>query len=380
MGKPIRVLQVLSGLDRGGAEGLVMNLYRRMDRNKVQFDFVVNQDGKEYAYEKEILSLGGRVYRLPRFTLRTIAEYKKAWYYLLAKHPEWKLIHCHHTTPAFLYLKVIKHFNRIAIAHSHTGSCEKKPKAFLKYLMRMPIRYQADYLFACSKNAADWMFGKNNPRVHIVKNSIEPEKYRYDEEQRSRIRQELGLQDCYVVGHIGNFSKAKNMPFILKLFEQLHDREPNARLLLVGRYENDPDIRARIRRMDCAKDIILTGVRTDVPQLLLAMDVFLFPSLFEGLPTALIEAQASGLKCIASDAVTDEVRVTKLVEFLSLNQEIEDWMRALMKYRNGYVRESHEEEIRKAGYDIQWEAEWMENFYLVTSASGKIAIQSFMKV
>lgn len=152
MNLPIRVLQVFAVLDRGGAETMLMNIYRNIDRQKVQFDFLVNASDRVYAYENEIQKLGGRIYKTPRFNLFNYFIYKQFWYELLQKHPEWKVIHGHYTTPGLIYTKIAKEFGVKTIVHSHGEGRICRPDHVLKYFLRIPLRKKADALFACSAN------------------------------------------------------------------------------------------------------------------------------------------------------------------------------------------------------------------------------------
>lgn len=363
MGEAIRVLQVFASLDRGGAETMLMNLYRTIDRSRIQFDFIVNYRDSGYAYEAEIKSLGGRIYSVPEFRIKNIIHFIKTWSALLREHSEWKIIHCHHTSCAVFYLPVIRRFHRTVIIHSHSASEDRSVKGLCTYLLRLPLRYQADYLFACSKAAAARMFGRNNKRVHILNNAINVERYEYKEDIRLEKRKELGLSDQFVIGHIGNFTPAKNYPFLLIIFREIHRINPKAVLMLVGKSENNPGIAETVSRLHLNASVIFTGVREDIPELLQAMDVFLFPSLYEGIPVSLIEAQASGLRCIISDTIARDVKITDCVEFLSLQEAPEFWSDSVLRYQNGYARQSRQEDICRAGYDIRDNVGWLEGFY-----------------
>lgn len=362
--EPIRILHVFASLDRGGAETMLMNIYRNIDRTKVQFDFVVNDNNEEYAYEKEIMDLGGRIYRIPRYTLDNHLKYKKAWYKLLMNNTEWKIVHAHHTSTASIYLRIAKYFNLITIAHSHTAGGEFSFKSRIKMIMRYPIRYIADYLFACSVTAAKWMFGKDDTEVKIINNAIDSSLYVYSFVNRQMKRREFHIEDKFVVGHIGNFTNVKNYPFIIEVFDSILKKNSNSVLMLVGNMNNNPQIMKRVKELNFESKVIFTGVRSDVPELLSAMDVFLFPSLYEGLPLTLIEAQASGLKCIVSDTITDEVQITDLVEFISLDKSPDNWADSILNYKESYERRDTSEKIRQAGYDIKEKAKEMEDFYL----------------
>jgi|SRR5690554_89816 len=364
MDNPIRVLHVFASLDRGGAEAMIMNLYRNIDRSKVQFDFVVNKSDYTYAHEKEIRLLGGKVFYLPRYTITNHIKYKKSWQTLLREHPEWKIVHGHHTTPAFIYLKIAKQFNRTTIAHSHTAGFDRTIKSKMKVLMRVQVKNIADYLFACSKKAALWMYGNKHHYAKVIKNSIDAKLFIYNKDNRYKKRKELKLNNKFVIGHIGRFQKQKNHDFIIEIFKEILKRNSNALLLLIGNGELMDKIKNKISDLGIKENVIIIGSRSDVPELLHAMDVFLMPSIYEGLPVTVIEAQASGLKCIISDNITQEVKITNNVEFISLNQSPEYWVKEVMKYDNGYERENMYKKICESGYDVKDNAKKLEEFYL----------------
>lgn len=362
--EPIRVLQVLASLDRGGAESMIMNIYRAIDRSKIQFDFVVNEQISKYAFEAEIEKLGGRVYRIPRYTIVNYFSYKKAWGRLLSTHPEWKIIHGHHTSPAFIYLKVANTFNRVTIAHSHTAGGEKTIRSRTKAIMRYPLRYIADYLFACSSSASQWMFGTYSDSALIINNAIDTPGYIYNDIVRRQKRIEFNIESgAFVIGHVGSFQKVKNHSYLLQIFKRIHDALPSAKLMLIGDGGLRTELENTVKLLELQNSVIFTGIRSDVPQLLQAMDVFIFPSISEGLPVTLIEAQASGLPCLVSDAITKEVAVTDLVDFVSLSESPEIWAEKALAFVEGYERRNTQADIIKAGYDVKEVAELLEDFY-----------------
>jgi glycosyltransferase involved in cell wall biosynthesis len=360
----IRVLQVLASLDRGGAESMIMNIYRNIDRNKIQFDFVVNERETEYAYEVEIRELGGRIYHMPSYKIANYFTYKRAWKRLLCEHPEWSIVHGHHTSPAFIYLTVANSLNRVTIAHSHTAGGERSLKSRTKVLTRYPLRYIADHLFACSSSAAKWMFGMHSASASIVNNSIDTHKFVFNEVVRKDIREKFKIDNQFVIGHVGSFQTPKNHNFLIDIFKAIHERNIKTVLILVGDGDLRQSIERKVAQLGLSDSVIFTGIRSDIPNLLQAFDVFLFPSLYEGLPVTLIEAQAAGLKIIASDSITDEVKLTDLIEIVSLKQSGEYWAEKVLQYANGYKRRNTSKEICRAGYDAQENTKLLERFYI----------------
>jgi glycosyltransferase involved in cell wall biosynthesis len=368
--KPIRILHVFASLDRGGAETMIMTIYRKIDKEKIQFDFIVNDQKEEYAYESEIKSLGGKIYRMPEFKLYNYFSYKKKWSKLLSEHSEWKIIHGHHTTPACIYLSVANALDRVTIAHSHIAGGDKSLKNLVKKLLRRPLSNTADYLFACSELAAKWMFGKNNERVTIINNSIETEKFIFNIENRVSLRKKLNLNDKFVIGHVGRFHEQKNHAFLLDIFYKVLKKKDNAILLLVGDGELRTLIEDKVRKLGIEDKVIFTGVRSDIPDLLQVMDVFVFPSLYEGLGIVLIEAQTAGLKCFTSDKVVpNEAKVTNLLEYISLKKSPGYWAEAIINANDGYKRISMDKVVKDTGYDVEENVKWLQNFYLSLTES-----------
>lgn len=367
MSEPIRVLQVFAQMNRGGAETMIMNLYRNIDRARIQFDFIVHTEEK-CAFDDEILLLGGNIYRVPRYTGKNHFIYKDVWREFFIQHPEYKIIHGHVRSTASIYLRIAKKYGLTTIAHSHSISSRGNfISRIIKNILQRQIRHIADNFLACSEEAGKWLFGKNiinKNSFHVAKNAIDTELYKYDEHIRDEIRVQLNIDDKFVIGHIGNFSYAKNHKFLIDVFNKVINVNNKTLLLLIGDGELRKAIEKKVNAMGLTKNVIFMGMRSDVPELLQAMDVILFPSLYEGLPVTLIEAQASGLKCIVSDTITDEVKITDNVEFNSLDQLPEYWAKQVLKYAGGYERKNTYKEICDAGYDVKENAKWMKSFYM----------------
>lgn len=361
MNEPIRVLQVMASLDRGGAEAVVMDWLRSMDRSRVQFDFVVNEGGP-YSFEEEAEELGSRIVRAPRFRGWNAASYAIWWRNTFASHPEWGIVHAHHTVPAFIYLSVARRLGRATVAHSHNAGRDRNLDGVIRGVLRRPLRLVAETHLACSEDAGDWMFGKNT-NVRVVHNAINTAKFAFDEEDRLRVRRELNWEDAIIVGHVGSFMRQKNHSRLLQIFAEFWEAEPRARLLLVG----DGGLRSQLQRqageLGIDDNVLFVGVRKDIPALLSAMDIFLFPSHYEGLGVALIEAQASGLPCLASDVIPRDAKLTDLVSFLPLDAPDSLWVDAARQSLGRGPRKSHAEEVKAAGYDSNATASEMQNFY-----------------
>jgi len=360
----IRVLQVFAGLDRGGSESMLMNVYRHIDRDQLQFDFAVNDSCREYAYESEVLSLGGRVFRMPRPTVTNVVSYRRCWEQLLDAHPEWPVVHGHYTTAAFVYLQTARSRGRITIAHSHHAGHDWTIKSGARALLEYPLRYIAQYRFACSSSAARWLFGRCHTHVKIVKNAIEARRFEFNPVTRTRMRRELRVSDKFVIGHVGRFHPMKNHELLITVFKEIRRSISNAVLLLVGDGPLRQPMEAKVHCLGLADSVVFAGVRADVPELLQAMDVFLFPSLSEGLGMAVVEAQAAGLPCIVSEKIPSEAHVTDMVRIVGLGEPPSAWAAQVKEFYGGHDRLSTYEQIKASGYDVEQTAMRMQEFYL----------------
>lgn len=357
----VRVLHVVTYMGRGGLETMLMNYYRHIDRSKVQFDFLVHRDF-EADYDKEIQSLGGRIFHVSRLVPWS-KSYRTELRKFFREHPQYKIVHVHQDCLSSVALQCAKECGvPVRIAHSHSSSAVKNLKYPIKLHYMKQIPHYATNLFACGKQAGNWMFGGSS--YAIVRNAIDTVDYQYSPAVAAQTRAALGLNDSIIVGHVGNFTPAKNHLFLLEVFQEMLKVEPKARLVLVGGGDGMNSVQERAKAMGIQKQIIFTGVRTDVNRLMQAIDVFVFPSLYEGLPVTMVEAQASGVPCIISDHVSKECIVTRgLVTSKRLDESPEQWAKHILQ-QSRRSRENHIEEIRKAGYDISTAAKQLESFYL----------------
>lgn len=361
MNKPIRVLQVVTHMNRGGLETMLMNYYRHIDRDRVQFDFLVHRD-KRAAYDDEIEALGGKIYRLPRLVPWSV-HYQKALNCFFDSHSEYKIVHVHQDCLSSVILKVAhKHGVPVRIAHSHNSNQDINLKYLIKMFYKQSIPRYANKLFACGQLAGEWMFG--GAPFEVLNNAVDIKKYLYDHECARQIRDKLMIpQDAFVFGHIGRFSYQKNHSYLIDIFASVASKEPKAKLLMVGDGDLRPEMEAKVKVLGLIDRVIFTGVRSDVPELLQAMDVFVFPSLYEGLPVTIVEAQAAGLPCVISDQVPSDCAVTDLVEFMSLASSPEEWAERIIAAK-GTPRRNTYDEVARAGFGIAENAAWLEKFYL----------------
>lgn len=358
---PIRVLHILNAMNRGGAESMVMNLYRAVDRSIIQFDFIVHSE-KKGEFNDEIEQLGGKIYVCPKFKGHNIFQYKLWWETFFREHKEYRILHSHIRSCASLYIPVAKKHGLKTIIHSHSTSNGKGFKSLAKKILQYPLRYQADYLVACSKEAGEWLFGKaylRRGKYMIIPNAVDVKKFSLNENVRNDYRKQLGVEGKIVFGNVGRFHESKNHMFLLDVFSEIHRRNGNTVLMLVGDGYLRSVIENRIHQLGLDNSVILTGTRSDVPNLMQAMDVFLFPSLWEGLPVTLVEAQAAGLPCLVSDRITTDADISNLIHRLSID-DVSKWADLAL---SPLVRHDVSKEIKASGFDIKDSAKFLTTFY-----------------
>ena len=365
MNEPIRILQVFAEMNRGGAETMIMNLYRYIDRDKIQFDFVVHTQEK-CAFDDEIKQLGGRIFYVPKYIGINHFTYLKAWADFFKDNFEYRIVHGHVRSTASIYLMIAKKYKLITIAHSHSISSGTSVSAVIKNFLQYPIRHISDYFLACSESSGKWLFGNRiiaGDRFKILNNAIDVESFKFNIHTRNAIRHEFGIEDKYVVGHVGRFHPTKNHEFLIDIFKNVHDRHNNSVLLLIGEGILKESIQQKVREEGLEGCVIFAGIRSDVSDILQGMDIFLMPSLFEGLPVTLIEAQASGLICVISDTITKDVKISNLVDFVSLRKSVDKWGDIVLGYKSKNERKNMTDQVIKSGYDCKSNAKWLENFY-----------------
>lgn len=363
--QPLRILQIIGKTCGGGVEAVVMNYYRHMDRTKIQFDFVIDEDSP-VKLDEEISRLGGRVYNivsyahnLPHYTAE-ITRIVRAGHY--------EIVHSHMNTLAvFSLLAAWLGGATVRIVHNHTiANRSEFLRSCLKYALRPFARTFANAYLACGEKAARWMFGAVDVaagRVRIVRNAIDMDAFFYREDVRQNYRKMFGIApDAFVVGHIGRFVHTKNHEFLIDMFRELRAERPNAVLLLVGDGPLFLSLREKVRREGAEDAVFFLGLRNDAAELYNVMDVFVLPSWYEGLPVVAVEAQANGLPCLVSDYVSWECRLTRSLEFLSLKESARAWASRTLGLATGRNPTACEE-LAYAGFDIKEEAPRLAEFY-----------------
>lgn len=323
----IKVLIVVHQMEKGGLETRLMDILRHWDFSKVKLDIYTSSQQKGF-YDEEILALGSKIYYNPPLKIWNMHQYINYFKTFLLKHPEYQIVHAYQDAWCAVYCKgADKAGVPIRIAHSRTAINNITLQNIVKNIIKLSVPKYATHFFAVSIPAAKWLYGNkifNQGKAHIWPNAIDSKKFFFNKEIRQQVRQELKIQDNKVIMHVGNFTTPKNHKFILKIFEEVYQKEQGARLILVGGGNNKKYVKwVHKRGLDAQVNFL--GSRNDIERLLQAADVFLFPSLYEGLPGAVMEAQAASLPCIISNRITNEVNITPLVRFISLEVPAKHW-------------------------------------------------------
>lgn len=362
-----RVLNLITSLDRGGAETMIMNYYRNLDRDDIQFDFLVNREVRG-AYEDEIESLGGRIYRMgPMYPLQ-FGKYKQDFRTFLREHPEYRIIHSHLEERSYFPLRIAKEENiPVRISHAHNEYRGFNAKMIFREYFRHQLPPYPTHKFACSAEAGRWLYGEtamNDGSVSIIHNAIDGAAYAPDATMRITMRNQMGIDaNAFVLGNIGRMVAQKNQKFLLEIFAALHGMTENTKLIVMGEGELHPELMKHANDLGIDKDVIFTGSVPNVPDYLQAIDVFVLPSLFEGLPLSLIEAQAAGIPSLASDTISRSADLSGHVQYLPLETGAEQWAKNALSMK-GQCRFNGMPYLRSHGYDITSEAAKLQEFYL----------------
>lgn len=340
-----------------------MDIYRDIDKNRVQFHFYTFRPDAG-NFDKEIKDLGGEIYYSKPLSIKNSFLIPIKLKSFLIKHPEYKIVHAHMNQWCGLILKGAKMANvPIRIAHSRTALTNGSFKNLVKNIIKLPTNKYSTHKFAVSKKAADWLYGKEiKDEVMVVPNAIDSEKYKYNDMKRKQIRAVLGWTNDFVLIHVGNIRKEKNHKFLVNIFKDILLDEPNSKLILVGKDNLNGAIHSLARKLCVYDNIEFLGLRDDVADLLQAADVFVFPSLYEGLPGAVLEAQAAGLPCVISDTITEEVEITPLVVRRSLEDDVNRWVESIIDSRNS-MRMDTMQYFQEKGFDIKSLSCKMTSFY-----------------
>lgn len=373
--KQIKVLECcMRAFGYGGAEVMVWNWYQNFDYKKIKTDFVINLNNDEKMdrqFEMVINRNGGRLYKI--ISNNKIIQQLKRFHFLhkLAKNNQYDCIHIHASNAftAFIYYSAVNKYCKKVIIHSHNSDIDgkfSKIKQLLHKQFRVFIKGENVIRVACSTLAAKWMYPPKfylNKNYIVIKNGIETKKFIYNPEIRHKLRKKLGIEDKFVIGHVGRFAHQKNHNFLIDVFNIVYRNNSDTVLLLIGSGDLENEIKDKIHKLGLEKAVIFYGQTENVSSLYQVMDYFVFPSFYEGLPITLIEAQASGLKILCSDSITSECKISSLMEFISLSEPPQNWAHYINKNKN-YRRTDMSIEIKENGFDIMESSSQLLSLYL----------------
>lgn len=362
----LRIPQVIGKYLGGGVEAVVLNYYKFIDKSKIQFDFVCDDDSTNIPYE-EIKEMGGEVILIPPY--QKILKYHKKLK-LILRQKNYKIIHSHINTLSVFSLFAAKCAGvpiRIAHSHSTTNKKERK-KNLIKKILKPSSKVFATNYICCSEFAGRWLFGNrayNKGNIYLLNNAIDLDKFKYSELLRKEKRKELNIKDStLVIGHIGRFVVQKNHEFLIDIFNEIHKKNNDSVLLLAGKGPLVEQIKNKVKNLKLNDNVKFLGQRADANELYQAFDVFLLPSLYEGLPVVGVEAQASGLLCYLSDEMTKETKVLNTTKFMSLNSNSEEWANNILNDIRYYERLDTSEEMTNKNFNIKKEVKKLEEYYI----------------
>lgn len=364
--KKIRILMVLATTDIGGAEMYVLNLLRNMDLSKFHVDLAVSFKENGKGISKEVRELGCEIYYLPYFKVYNYFKYIKAWNSFLTEH-RYDIVHGHATNSASIYLRVAKKHGCVTIAHCHSAGFRGNwMTKVVKAALTGQVGRVADYWFACSEKAAEHLYGEsyhNYKNYYTIPNAINADKYLFSEDTRRRVRRSLNIsEDVLLCGHVGSLTPPKNHSFLLDIFKSVLEKKTNAYLILCGDGPLRSELEEKAKRLGIFNKVLFQGVVRNVDEYMMAMDVLVFPSIFEGFPITIIEAEATGLPIVMSDVITAEVDITGCVNRQSLTKTPEEWANTICVIEQE-DRCSYNTEIANSKYNMTTAVKMMMNLY-----------------
>lgn len=371
MDKPVRILNLFTIMDRGGAETMVMNYYRKLDKSKIQFDFLVHRPEKG-EYEEEIEAMGGRIYRMIPIYPQNFVKYKRMLNGFFNEHQEYDIIHSHMSELGYFAFKEAERQMipfRICHAHSKPHGFDKKliVRNYFKKRMMRHITHQ----FTCGMEAGEWLYGKKHKKDFIVmNNAIDAKAFNYNKDTEKRMRKQLGIENKLVIGHVGRFTHEKNHRFIVDIFNEAYKNNAESVLLLVGKGPLEESTKQKVSALGLDQAVKFLGVRENINEIMQSFDLFLFPSLYEGVPLTVVEAQAAGLRIYMSDKVSKECILTENIKVIPLSHSAKKWANEIQNLIiSGFQKKKMVEEIKSVKYDIEENAKWLQRFYRKLVAS-----------
>lgn len=370
----LKVLQIVDSLEAGGIQAFILNINKNINLNKVKFDYVVYRDKDDIEfYDKNVKEMGGKIICLPKnHGLKRIKSFMDL--YNFQKNEKYHIVHIHgDRAKSFFEAVALKICNTpVIIIHSHNDRMSKDKNLYYVHLVIQNIikhlwKFVVKYEFACSSNAAEWMYSKadiKRSKVKVINNGIDEVKFTYNEKTRKKYRKKLGIENKFVLMHVGRFTYQKNHDFLIDIFNYVSIKCTNSILLLIGEGELKEAIIKKVKSLNLEDKVIFYGLSSEIYNILQAADVFVFPSHYEGLPVVGVEVQAAGLMTVASDSISAEIKMTNYWTSLSLSKSPEEWAERILKYKDGYIRLDTSEKIMKAGFSARGIAKELEKLYI----------------
>lgn len=388
MGK-INVLVLITVMDRAGAETMMMNYLRNINRDKIHMDFLINREQRA-DYEDEIEQLGSKVYHTCALYPGKFRRYQREFKTFLMEHPQYDIIHSNLEERSYYALRIAKKMGvPVRIAHAHSAPGGHNLKMIMRLYFRKRLQKYCTHKMACGEKAAKWLFGEEigtvsmegyigneKDKVVIMRNAIDTVAFRFSEKIRKQTRKKLKIKDStLVIGHVGRFTADKNQSFLVDILKNVNNMNKDCLLLLIGGGRPKEEIKYReevqlqVKKSGLGNKVKFLGVREDVNELMQAMDIFVMPSVSEGFPVTLVEAQAAGLKCLVSDGVSYDVNLTEEIQYKSLSDDALEWSEKLLSMARAEeskaldYRSRMNEKVKEKGYDIRDNAKWLEELY-----------------
>lgn len=358
-----RILFISQYLNRNGTEAFMMSVFRGIDRTRFCADFLLYSQ-QETDYSREVVANGGRIFRVPSRRENPIGWYKSLFLFFKKHHKEYSAIHfCGNSVNAMAPIVMAWMFRiPIRIVHAHNSSCQGRSVEIQHKLNRDMAYCMSNVHYACSSAAAKWFFKDKD--AEIVKNGIDLDKFKYDTQLRQSKRHELGIEDdCVVIGHVGRFVPEKNHALLIDIFKQYVALVPTARLMLVGNGPLLNEMQSKVKELGLEDSVLFLKERSDVNELMQAMDVFVMPSVFEGAPYVLIEAQAAGLPCLISNRINQDICLTSYVKSEGIEVAPDVWASQISSMLGTHRRTSDQSDIISAGYSIKDTIRKLEKIY-----------------
>ncbi len=371
--KKTRIVQIAGMRYRAGIENFIMNVLSSMNIETIQFDFIYTWE-EEGPYDQDIKRLGCNIINVTPYgkSFVKIIKHFKELYNYFKENQDISAVHIHGNTATGCLDAIIARISGVkrVIVHSHNSGVNGMRNKVLHSISKVLIAPFITERFACSKQAWNWMFFNRKNKIgvdKIVFNGIDAKKYIYDEEMAFKQKQLFNFNDSIIIGFVGRLTEQKNPLFLIEILSEFLKIEPNSKMLVVGDGELFDDVKKSVIQNGLKDNVILAGSRSNVNELFQAMDIFVLPSLWEGLGIVLIEAQAAGIRCVVSDVIAEEVYITDLVKTLSIKKSAKDWAVEIHNTYKASKKENQYERVVEAGYDIENTANWLHDFYLETN-------------